>query len=196
MLYPRRTKEGALVSEEQMVGVREHLSTVHRMLNFSGQLSRETESHDLLLALDSLSNEPIKILVSSPGGDLDSAFLFYDTMRLIKSPVITIGRFCASAAALILAAGTERYLLPHAKVMLHLPLGGTFGDSRYWEIQHQQMRVYKDKMIGILQECGVKKERAEILEDVDRDFWLEPQQAIEYGLADEILTPSIMGRWL
>lgn len=194
MLYPRTTEingEEVLVDSEQVVGYREHLTNVHRMVFVTGSLGGEYESHNTLIALDTVSHDPIKMIITSPGGDLDNAFLFYDTMTLINSPIITIGRFCASAAALILAAGSKRYLFPHAKVMMHLAIGQASGDIRMWEIQHTQMRMYQDKIIDILLSCGVKKSREQILADIDREFWLEPQEAIEYGLADEIITPKI-----
>ena len=199
MFYPRKTeltKTEHLVSEEQMIGVKEHLTNKHRMVFMTGVFTGETDSHNTLMALDSINHEPIKIVVTSPGGDLDSTFLFYDTMRLLKSPIITLGRYCASAAVFVLAAGKERYLMPHAKVMLHLPSGQMGGDARDWDIQHIQMQTYKTKMVDILLECGVKRTREQLLADLDRDFWLEPEQAIEYGLADKIITPALFQKWL
>ena len=196
MLYPRITKTGKLVNEDQMVGYREHLTQEHRVMFLSGQLTGETESHNLLMAMDSLSHDPIRLVITSPGGDLDSTFLFYDTMRLVQSPIETLGRYCASAAALLLAAGKKRYLLPHAKVLLHLPYGQAQGDSHDWEIQGREMQKYKNKMVSILLECGARRSHEEILADIDRDLWLEPEEAIEYGLADEIIDKKTLGRWL
>lgn len=195
MLYPRETHNGRLIDDTQMVGVREHLSN-RRIFNIAGEITNEIDSQNILLAMDSLSHKPIKLFITSPGGGLDAAFLLYDTLKMLRSPVITIGRYCASAAVLLLAAGKKRYLLPHAKIMLHLPSGAMMGDSKEWEIQHKQMQIYKDKMVDVLIECGAKKSKKEILLDIDRDFWLDPQEAIEYGLADEILKPSILGEWL
>ena len=191
MLYPRQLPNGKLVQDTQMVAYREHLTREHRILFLSGLITGETESHNLFLALDTISHDPIKLVITSPGGELDSAFLFYDTMRLIKSPIETVGRYCASAAAMLLAAGSKRYLFPHAKVMLHLPAGQMGGDAKDWEIQHKQMIGYKNKMVDILCECGATKSREEILIDMDRDFWLEPKEAILYGLADKVITPDI-----
>lgn len=195
MLYPRTTTDGKLVAEEEMIGVREHLAT-KRLFFLSGILTSEVESQNLLLALDSLSHEPIKIVITSPGGELDSAFLLYDTMKLIKSPVWTLGRYCASAAALLLAAGRKRYLMPHAKVMLHLPSGQGYGDAREWEIQHAEIQKYKNKMVDILLACGVKKSHEEVLQDIDRSFWLDPEEAIDYGLADKVVDKKVLEDWL
>ncbi len=194
MLYPRITKlngKEVLVSDIEMCGYKEHMTQNRRILFFSGVITGEMDAHNLLMALDSLSHDPIRIVITSPGGDLDSTFLFYDTMKMIKSPVETIGRYCASAAALLLAAGSKRYLFPHAKVMLHRPWGRQEGDARDLEIQGQEMKKYQSKFVEALIESGVKKTYEEILNDIDRNLWLEPQEAIAYGLADEIMSPEI-----
>ena len=207
MLYPRVIKlngKETLVDESQMCEHREHMTQEHRVLFLAGLIgmrcgqcgSNELDAQNALLALDSLSHDPIKIIITSPGGDLDSTFLLLDTIKIITSPIITIGRYCASAACLILASGHERYLFPHAKVMLHLPSGQMGGDAKDWEIQGRQMLKYKNKMVDILLECGVKKSHREILDDIDRDLWLDPAEAIEYGLADEILTSEIWGEMI
>ena len=194
MLYPRIIElngKETLVESSQMCAYREHMTQKHRALFVGGVISANDESRHLLLALDSMSHEPITLFIASPGGDLDVTFLFIDTMKLIQSPVITIGEFCASAACLILASGTKRYLYPHAKTMLHLATGQMGGDYKDFAIQHRLMVNYQNKIIDILIEAGVKKSRDEILIDIDRDFWLEPPDAILYGLADEILTKEI-----
>src|SRR3990167_9749846 len=198
MLYPRiatlNNKE-TLVGDGQMCGFKEHMTQAHRNLFFDGPITGSAEGRHLLLALDSLSHDPITINITSPGGDLDSAFLIIDTMKLIKSPVITTGEYCASAACLILASGTKRYLYPHAKTMLHLATGQMGGDYKDFAIQHKLMCDYQDKIVDILRAAGVKKSKEEILIDIDRDFWLEPDDAVAYGLADGILTPEIWKSW-
>ncbi len=201
MLYPRVTtlnKKQVLVNENQMTAYKEHLQREHRILFLTGVMTGETESHNLLLALDTLSHDPIKLVITSSGGELDSTFLFYDTMRMIQSPIETVGRYCASAAVLLLAAGSKgkRYLFPHAKVMLHLPTGMLGGDPKDVAIQQKQMELYQNKILEILWDCGVKKSREEILADIDRDFWLEPEEAITYGLCDGIMTPEIWQGWV
>jgi len=196
MLYPRKTETGELVTDEQLVGSREHLIKEHRVFFLSGPIGGDTEAHNTLLACDSISHEPIKIVITSPGGDLDSTFLLYDTIKLLQSPVWTFGRFCASAAVLILAAGQQRYLSTHARVMLHLISGQTGGDARDLDIQHRQMKKYEEQMVNILIECGVKKDRDTILRDIDRDLWLEPEESVDYGLADGIMTKEILKEWM
>jgi len=199
MLYPRVARIGekdVTIADYEMVGFKEHMTQEYRTLYLDGVISGDSSPRQLLGALDTLSHEPIKLFITSPGGDLDTTFLFYDVMKRIKSPVITIGDYCASAAAILLAAGGKRYLSPHAKVLLHLPAGQMGGDAKDWEIQHRQMQLYKNMVVDILIECGAKKSKDEILNDMDRDFWLEPKEAIEYGLADSILDKETWGEWI
>lgn len=199
MLYPRTARIGekdVLVADYEMVGFKEHMTQEHRTLYLDGVISGDSSPRQLLGALDTLSHDPIKIFITSPGGGLDTTFLFYDVMKRIQSPVITIGDYCASAAAILLAAGSKRYLSPHAKVMLHLPAGQMGGDARDWDIQHKQMEKYRNRVVDILIECGAKKSKEEIMADIDRDYWMEPDECIAYGLADEILTAETWGEWV
>lgn len=203
MLYPRIARVGerdVLVADNQMMGYKEHMTQEYRILYLNGIITADFSPGYLLGALDTLSHKPIKLFITSLGGDLDTTFLFYDVMKRIKSPIITIGDFCASAAAIILAAGSKRYLSPHAKVMLHLPSNYFAKDTSIqiqdMEIIQMQSRKYKERIVDILIECGAKKSKREILNDIDRDYWMEPEEAIEYGLADEILTPEIWEEWI
>lgn len=199
MLYSRTARVGGrdiLVAENQCVGYKEHMTQKYRILYLDGVITGDSSPRQLLGALDSLSSKPIKLFITSHGGDLDTTFLFYDVMKRIKSPIITIGDYCGSAAAIILAAGSRRYLSPHAKVMLHLPAGQMGGDARDWDIQHKQMENYRNKVVDILIECGAKKSHNEILKDIDRDYWMEPEEAIEYGLADSILSKEDWLEWI
>ena len=206
MLYPRVVRlngKETLCDDTQCVGYKEHMTQNHRLLFLTGIIGArcitcgggENDSHNLLMALDSPKlnpdHKPIRIMITSPGGDVDSTFLLIDTMKIIQSPVITIGKFCASAACLLLASGSKRYLYPHAKTMMHLATGQMGGDYKDFAIQNKQMISYQNKIIDLLLSAGVKKSREEILIDIDRDFWLEPKEVIEYGLCDEIITPEI-----
>ena len=196
MLYPREFNlkgKQVLVDETQMVNYKEHMLQYHRMLFVTGLLTGEMDSHNLLLALDSLSHKPIKIVITSAGGDLDSTFFFIDIMKMIQSPIITIGRYCASAACLILASGKKRYLYPHAKTMMHLDTGQMGGDYKEFDIHHKLMLNYQNKVVDILISAGARKTKEEILHDIDRDFWMEPEEVIDYGLADSIITNH---KWL
>src|SRR3990167_8852622 len=145
--------EERLVFDNQTVGYREHMAVKHRTLFLSGVVTGETDFHNLLMAMDSPPYKPVILVISSTGGDLDSAFFYHDTMNFLQSPIITIGRYCASAAALIFASGSRRLLYPHAKVMLHLPssyfgVGVSIGVQDMAIIQ-RQAEMYKNKMVDI-----------------------------------------------
>ncbi len=199
MLYPRVTKCGTLISEDQMVGHREHLAMSHRILCLMGIITEDTDCCNLLMAMDSISTEPIKLIITSPGGSLDTTFLLYDTIKMLQSPVYTLGRYCASAAALLLAVGSRRYVTPHAKTMLHLP-AAFFGEEvvavQDLTIRAKETEKYKEEVVRLLQECGMKRSREQALIEIDRPLWLTAQETIDYGLADLIMTPEVMKDWL
>lgn len=199
-MYPRKDKD-KLVADNQMVGYREHLSHKNRMIFLTGPISDEqgwgaTESCNLFMALASVSKEPIKMVVTSPGGFLDPTYLLCDTIEACGVPVYTLGRFVCSAAVLPFVCGTKRYLLPHARVMLHLPSAVFAGDSAELNIQHKEMEKGQEQLISFLQSHGVKRTQEQILSDIDRSFWMNPKEAIEYGLADEVMTKEVMKEWL
>src|SRR3989304_8729841 len=105
-MYPRKDKvngKEVLVSNEHLVNPIEHMAK-YRVINVTGSIRMELDSVNLMLAMDSQSHEPIKLIISSPGGSLDAAFLIYDVLKRLESPVMTLGTFTASAAVLILIA--------------------------------------------------------------------------------------------
>jgi ATP-dependent Clp protease, protease subunit len=131
----------------------------------------------------------IQVYVNSPGGIVTSGLAIYDTMQYVRSPVSTmcIGQ-AASMGAVLLAAGHKgrRYALPHARVMIHQPLGGARGQATDIEIQAREIKKMKETLIDILVEA-TSKNRDELAKDIERDFYLSSMQAKEYGLIDEVL---------
>jgi ATP-dependent Clp protease protease subunit len=144
---------------------------------------------DMILAMSETSVEPIKLYIDSPGGFISTGFALYDTMKTSKAPVHTIGRSCQSMAAVVLAAGAQghRYVYKHTRVMLHLPSGSVSGDSDDVAIQSKEMETSKNKIIEALQECGVTKTRKDILKDINREYWMNAEEAVAYGLADHVI---------
>lgn len=189
-LYPRLDSTGKPFGRDCLIGQMEHLRSKHRVLTI-GDFDWDMESSNVLLAMDSMdSTRPIILLINSCGGVLDTAFILYDTIKLIKAPVITVGKLVASAGVLTLIAGTKRYLFPHSKVMLHLIQGQVEGDTKEQKIAQKEFDKSQKEMIKIYQDCGVKKTEKQILKDIDRELWLNAKEAIDYGLADAILTPE------
>jgi ATP-dependent Clp protease protease subunit len=144
----------------------------------------------LLLEADAPGKE-IKFFISSPGGSVTSGMVIYDTMKLIKSPVSTIcmGR-AASMGSILLSAGEKgkRFIYPHGEVMIHQPsLGGHIqGVSADMEIHAEQILRTKEMGARILADnTGQTIER--IRKDFERDYWMDAEKSIEYGIVDKIL---------
>ena len=143
-----------------------------------------------LFAMAAVSDDPILMVVSSPGGHVESGDMIHDTMKFIKPRVIVLGTgWVASAGALIFvgAEKEDRYALPNTRFLLHQPSGGAGGMASDIEIQVREMRTMRDRLNQIFADAtGQPLSRIE--EDTDRDFWLSAQEAIEYGLCDQIVT--------
>ena len=144
-----------------------------------------------LLHLESEDPEKdIYIYINSPGGSITSLFAIYDTMKYIKPDVATVCMgLAASAGAVILAGGTpgKRYSLPHARIMLHQPAGGAEGTSKDIEIQAKLITDMRNQINGLLADF-TDNDVEQIAVDTDRDFWMTAQEALEYGIVDEVLT--------
>jgi ATP-dependent Clp protease protease subunit len=144
-----------------------------------------------LLHLESENpDKPIHMYINSPGGSITALFAIYDTMAYIKNAVSTIclGQ-AASAAAVLLAAGApgRRFALPHARILIHQPLGGAEGQAVDIEIQAKEIMRMRDLLENILaHHSGQPVDR--IHKDCDRDFIMSAAEACEYGIIDEVLT--------
>ena len=144
-----------------------------------------------LLHLESEDPEKdINLYINSPGGDITSLFAIYDTMEYIKPAVSTIvmGQ-AASAAAVLLLAGEKgkRYALPHSRVLLHQPHGGAQGQAVDIEIQAKEITRYRKLLEELIAEhTGQPLEK--VAKDTDRDYILTADEAVEYGVVDEVIT--------
>lgn len=152
--------------------------------------AKDVVSKLMLLEADKPGKE-IKIYINSPGGVVTSGMVMYDTIKLIKSPVSTICMgLAASMGSILLSCGTKgkRYIFPSGEVMIHQPsLGGYFqATSADIEIQAEQIRKTKELGAKILAEnCGKTVEQ--VMKDFDRDYWMNAQEAVEYGIVDGVL---------
>ena len=139
------------------------------------------------------SEEPdkdIHLYINSPGGEITALFAIYDTLKFIKADVST---FCfgqaASAAAVLLAAGAKgkRFALPHARILLHQPWGGVEGQASDIELQAREILRMRDLLSGMLAEdTGQTQEK--VAQDTDRDFIMTADEAVTYGVIDEVIT--------
>jgi ATP-dependent Clp protease protease subunit len=132
----------------------------------------------------------IHVYINSPGGSVTASLAIYDTMQFVKPAIETIcmGQ-AASGAALLLAAGTKgkRMALPHSRIMIHQPYGGVQGQAVDIQIQAKEILRMREELNRIIaQHTGQPLERVE--KDSDRDFFMSPEEAKEYGLVDEVIT--------
>jgi ATP-dependent Clp protease protease subunit len=141
-------------------------------------------------------DKDISLYINSPGGDITALFAIYDTMEYVKPEVSTIvmGQ-AASAAAVLLLAGAKgkRFALPHSRVMLHQPHGGAEGQSVDIEIQAKEITRYR-KLLEQLVSEHTGQPLEQVTKDTDRDFILTAEQAVAYGVVDEVITSRKVSR--
>jgi ATP-dependent Clp protease protease subunit len=135
-------------------------------------------------------DKDINLYVNSPGGSVTAGLAIYDALQYIKPDVSTIcvGQ-AASMSAVLLAAGTsgKRFALPHSRILIHQPMGGFQGQATDIDIQAREILRMKEELNRILQK-HTQQDMKRIQQDTDRDFFMTPEQAKEYGLIDEIIT--------
>ncbi|MDD3678677.1 MAG: ATP-dependent Clp endopeptidase proteolytic subunit ClpP [Patescibacteria group bacterium] len=134
----------------------------------------------------------IKIFINSPGGVVYSTLAIYDTIQFIKPDVQTICiGMAASGASVLLAAGKKgkRYALPNSRVMIHQPLGGAEGQATDISIQAKEILYLKDKIIDVMSRHSGQK-RDKVATDMERDFFMSPEEAKKYGLIDKIISST------
>lgn len=162
-----------------------------RIIFLSGEITDDVANIIVseLLYLDSINHNDISLYINSPGGSITSGMAIMDTMNFIKSDVSTICiGMAASMAAFLLSCGTKgkRYILPNAEVMIHQPLGGVSGQATEIKIAAERILKLKNKLNKILSEnTNQKLEKIEI--DTDRDYFMDSNESIDYGIVDKIL---------
>lgn len=146
-----------------------------------------------LLLLDSMSDEPITLLIDSPGGDVYAGFSIFDIIRFINAPVRIVGiGLVASAAALVLLAAPRerRFGLPNSSYLIHQPLSGMNGVATEIEIHARELEKTRTRINEIIAEAtGQPLEK--ITRDTDRDFWMNAAEAVQYGLISKVVTSKI-----
>ncbi len=145
----------------------------------------------LLFAESENPDKDVHLYINSPGGSVTAGLAIYDTMQFVRCDVATmcIGQ-AASMGAFLLAAGSrgKRIALPNSRVMLHQPAGGSRGVAADIEIQAREIVAVRQRLNEILaRHTGQEAER--IAQDTDRDYWMSPEEAVEYGLIDSVQHP-------
>ena len=142
-----------------------------------------------LLYLDSVDAKDISIYINSPGGSVTAGLGIYDTMQFISSEVATICTgMAASMAAVLLVAGQEgkRQALPHSRVMIHQPVGGVQGQASDIEIEAREIQKFKKELYKIISDHS-HTPYEKVWQDSDRNYWMDAEEAKEYGMIDSIL---------
>ena len=142
-----------------------------------------------LLYLDSLNNDDISLYINSPGGSITAGMAIFDTMNFIKSDISTICvGMAASMAAFLLSSGEKgkRYILPNAEVMIHQPLGGAQGQATEIKIAAERILKLKKKLNKILSD-NTGKDIDTIDNDTERDYFMDSDDALNYGIVDKVL---------
>ena len=162
-----------------------------RSVLLSGEINKRLAERVIkqLILLEADAEDPIRIFIDSPGGDVDAGYAIFDMVRFVTPPVVTIGMgLVASAAAIVLlAAPRERRVgLPNSHYLIHQPLSGIRGVATEIEIHARELEKLRSKINQMIaEETGQSLEKVE--RDTDRDYWLNADEAQEYGLVSRII---------
>jgi ATP-dependent Clp protease protease subunit len=162
-----------------------------RTIILSGEINNDLSEKTIrqLLLLEDMGDDPIRVFIDSPGGDADAGFAIFDMIRFVRPEVWTIGMgLVASAAAIIqLAAPKERRLgLPNSHYLIHQPLSGIRGVATDIEIHAREIDKIREKINRLISlETGKAFDQVE--KDTDRDFWMDAEGAVQYGLISKVI---------
>jgi ATP-dependent Clp protease protease subunit len=161
-----------------------------RIIFLQGEIDEEQANSIIaqLLFLEHDGAAPIHMYINSPGGSVNQTLAIYDVMEMVKEKTklntVCVGR-AASGAAVLLSSGSSRLALPNSKIMIHQPWGSIEGQVTDMEISLKQMLKAKETICRIISKNTLKPVE-QILRDCERDFWMDPQEAKEYGIIDDI----------
>ena len=183
-------KEGELKSE----GIISKLLKT-RIVMVNGTINQEVAERVIaqLMVLDAESKEePIRVVITSPGGHVDSGYAIHDVMRFIDAPVLTIGAGWVTSIAVPIFLGGDkgkRFSLPNTRFLLHQPSGGAGGQAADIRIEAQEILKIRRRINEMIsRETGQAIEK--VAKDSDRNFWMTADEALEYGLVNKIVTDS------
>lgn len=163
-----------------------------RTILISGEINKKCAEKVItqMLLLEADNDNPIKILIDSPGGDVDAGYAIFDMARFIKPDIYMIGMgLVASAGALILLAAPKerRFGLPNSHYLIHQPLSGIRGVATEIEIHAKEIEKTRKKINKLISE-ETGKSIKQVEKDTDRDYWLNAEEALDYGLISKIIS--------
>ena len=193
--YNRLNMPAVLEERQQNIGSQDIFSRLmqDRIIFLGTEIDDESANiiQAQLMYLASVDpNKEISMYINSPGGVCTSGLAIYDTMQMIPCPISTtcIG-YSASMAAILLAAGEKgrRFALPHSRIMIHQPSGGAIGQTSDILITAKEIENTRKELSNILAN-HTGQPLKKLMKDMDRDFWLSPEEAKAYGIVDNVLT--------
>ncbi len=163
-----------------------------RTILLSGEVNKELAEKVIrqLLLLEAAGDDPIKVFIDSPGGDVDAGFAIFDMMRFVKPDVYTVGMgLVASAGALILLASPKelRLGLPNSHYLIHQPLSGIRGVATEIEIHAKELEKLRIKLNKLISE-ETGQDLSKVEKDTDRDYWMNASEALSYGLISRVIS--------
>jgi ATP-dependent Clp protease protease subunit len=176
---------------ERLESLAEQLSFKSRFVLLFGEINHSVArtTCERLIALDQQSDAPVSVLISSPGGHVESGDAIHDIIRFVRAPVTTIGTgWVASAGThIFLAAPRERRVcLPNTRFMIHQPGGGTGGPASDIAIQAKEILRTRERIARVIaRQTG--KDYEKVLADMERDFWMSAAEAIDYGIVSRVI---------
>lgn len=186
-----KTPEDKSEKPEKANGIVEQLSFKSRFVLIFGEINHTVArtTCERLIALAQESDAPINVLISSPGGHVESGDAIHDMIRFVRSPVTTVGTgWVASAGThIFLAAPKERRVcLPNTRFMIHQPGGGAGGPATDIAIQAKEILRTRERIARVIaKQTGKPVEK--VLADMERDFWMSAEEAIEYGIVSRVI---------
>ena len=178
-------------NEQRQESITDQLSFKSRFVFLFGDINHQVAraTCERLVALAQQSDAPIRVLISSPGGHVESGDAIHDVIRFIGAPVTTIGTgWVASAGThIVLAAEKERRVcLPNTRFMIHQPGGGAGGPATDIAIQAKEILRTRERIARVIaKQTGKPYEK--VIVDMERDFWMSPKEAIEYGMVSRVI---------
>ncbi len=185
-----RNEDNTAKNDQAKDGLYEKILKTRSIL-LSGEINKDSADKFIkdLLVLEAESNDPVKVFINSPGGDVYAGFAIYDMVRFVTCPVIMIGMgLIASAASLVLLAvpAERRVALPNSSYLIHQPLSEMKGNATDIEIHAMQLEKIKAKLNRIIAEA-TGTDLDTVASDTDRDHWLDAEEALRYGLVSRIV---------
>lgn len=176
---------------DQMIPMDDRALLKKREIRHSGPIDTES-AHVITMKLDYLNDkstiDPVKLILEDcPGGSVSAGMVIYDTMQTLECPVITVCvGMCASMGAVLFASGDKRYIMENAEVMCHQPSAGTQGMVSSMDVDIDHFKKTRTRLNRILAKHTGQSEKR-IQKDTEKDMWFCAEEAVAYGLADEVI---------